>query len=387
MRGEGRIFQRKGSPYLWIAYYHTGREIRESAKTTDWHRAEKLLDHKLEEIIAERHGGRPFIGPAQRRITVGELLDALEADCRLHGKGDPRFHLRAVRDAFGLCRAVDVSTSDVDLRIEQWLADGCAPGTVNRRTGLLARAYRLAIRDKHLASAPYIRRLSEIGREREGFVEHDDFEKLVEALPEYVQDFTRMAYICGWRKGALSKLRWRDVGRDVILLPAKNSKNRKPQTVPLNEVLFPIIERRRAAALIPLADGQAQQLSEFVFHRAGRPIGDTRKVWELACVKAGLGELVCQGCGQNVDRHTCKDCKAPTRYRGLHFHDLRRSAVRNMVRAGIPDQTAMAITGHRTRAVFDKYAIVSETQKGEALKKTQDYLAATAKRQVVVLSR
>lgn len=386
MRGEGRIFRRKGSPYCWAAYYRNGKEIRESTRTTDEGKARRFLKKKLDELAAEREAGKPFLTPAARRITVDALLDALEADCRLQDKGDPRFHLRAVRETLGHRRAVEVSTADVDRQIERWLEDGCAPGTVNRRTGLLARAYRLALRRGQLADPPYIRRLSEIGRERQGYVEHHDFERLVAALPGYLQDFTRMAFICGLRKGALASLRWSDVGQDVILLRAENSKNRKPQTIPLEGDLGSIVERRRAAALIPLAKGQ-MQLSEFVFHRAGRPIGNIRKAWELGCVKSALGELVCQACGQSVGSHACPQCKVPTRYRGLLFHDLRRSAVRNLIRAGTPERVAMEITGHRTRAVFDRYAIVNEAQKQEALRKTQDYVAATAKRKVVVLRR
>ena len=87
----------------------------------------------------------------------------------------------------------------------------------------------------------------------------------------------------------------------------------------------------------------------WVFHRCGRPILEFPKSWEQACVRAGLEDLL--------------------------FHDLRRSAVQNLTRVGIPEKIAMQITGHKTRSVFDRYNIVSERDIRKAGQRAGRYLA------------
>ena len=107
-RGQGRIFQRKGSTLWWCAYYLRGKEYRESTEQRDEKKAQKFLDRKLKEVHADQIGAKPFVGPQQERLKISELLDALEADYKLRGKESPQFkaHLKPVRDYFGEWRAV-----------------------------------------------------------------------------------------------------------------------------------------------------------------------------------------------------------------------------------------------------------------------------------------
>ena len=85
----------------------------------------------------------------------------------------------------------------------------------------------------------------------------------------------------------------------------------------------------------------------WVFHRDGRPIKEFKRSWKTACKNAGLP--------------------------GRIPHDFRRTAVRNLVRAGIPETVAMQMTGHKTRSVFDRYNIVDETDLFEAARKLETH--------------
>jgi integrase len=103
---------------------------------------------------------------------------------------------------------------------------------------------------------------------------------------------------------------------------------------------------------------------DHVFTREnGEPVQDFRGAWWALCEKAGLGRFV-----------RVKDRKGRVRdkWQGLLFHDLRRSAARNMVRYGVDEGVVMKIGGWKTRAVFERYNIVSESDITEVASKIEE---------------
>ena len=190
---------------------------------------------------------------------------------------------------------------------------------------------------------------------RQGFLGRADFEALLAGLgnergrgkekklvPDHdLQDFTEFAFWTAMRKGEIASLTWEAFSREAwtLTLAAKDAKTRRPRTIALEGPLRQIIERRlqRRRLDVPL-----------VFHRR-EPIAEFRKAWASACKRAGLT--------------------------GVHFHDLRRTGIRNMVRAGVDPSVAKRISGHRTDRTFARYNILDEGDIRDAVTKTSAFVA------------
>jgi integrase len=112
---------------------------------------------------------------------------------------------------------------------------------------------------------------------------------------------------------------------DIIRLRPEIAKNKDGRMIVLGGEIANILDRRRAERV---------ESCPYVFHRDGERIKHYNRAWRTARVKAGLPDKL--------------------------FHDARRTAVRNMDRAGVPRQTAKQITGHKTDAVYNRYRIVNE---------------------------
>jgi integrase len=350
MRGMGRVFKR-GTTY-WVAYYHRGKEYRESSESENESAAKKLLKKRIGEVAQGR-----LLGANQDRLTFNDLAQALLADYLINGRRSlrsARLSISHLRKFFGFDRAVDITTD----RIKAYAADRqkakAANASINRELAALKRMFSLAVEDGRLSHSPYIPTLEE-DNARQGFVDHSAFVSLRASLAEYLRDPIAFLYLSGWRLGEMKALEWRDVdiaGRVVHLRP-EISKNKEGRLLPLFGELLEIMKR---------AHTRRRPDCSFVFHRDGEPIGDFRKAWSTACKAAGLHSIL--------------------------VHDLRRTAVRNMVRAGIADRVAMTLSGHKTRSVFDRYSIVSESDLAKASEMLQRHLlTAPRETKVSVLKR
>ena len=336
----GTIYKRSGDIY-WVQYYRNGQKYRESTGSTKKADALRLL--KLREGEVAR-GKKPEI--YYDKIGFAELAQDYILDYKVNAKKTVAKAERVVRlhllPFFGNCPASKITTTRVKQYISHRMDQGAAHGTINRELAALKRAYNLASRctPPKVSGKPYVPLLAE-RNVRQGFFEHDEFLALREALPLYLKGMVTFAYKTGWRVGEITGLTWSqvDLNRAVVRLEAGTTKNDEGRTIFLDRELVEVFKEQF----------RNRQLGcPYVFHRDGNPIKDFRVVWRRACNEAGI--------------------------QGKLFHDLRRTAVRNMVRAGVPERVAMAISGHKTRSVFDRYDIVNLRDLEQAALSVERYL-------------
>jgi integrase len=339
----GQVFQRsykaadgtRKTCNVWtIRYYRNGRAFEESTKFTRKGDAKRVLNLREGDIAK----GIP-VSPAAARLTVDAALGAVVTDYTINRRRSTAHVERRIRKhllpAFTGQRLAGVTGSAVRAYVQQRQAARASNAEINRELAILKRAFRLAMTDGSIHAAPHIAMLEE-HNVRQGFFDRADFEAVRAALPVALQPVVTFAYLTGWRIASeVLPLEWRQVDRaaGVVRLDPGATKNGEGR-------VLPYAEHEELAALFDAQWREHERLKEadkicpFVFHRYADRIRSFRGAWTAACDTAG-----CPG-------------RIP--------HDFRRSAVRNLVRAGIPENTAMQLTGHKTRSIFDRYHIVSE---------------------------
>jgi integrase len=331
--------------------YYRGKMYRKSAETRHKREAEKALAKYMGEVATGT-----FKGFRDDAITTKQMLDDLVADCarrRLRSLDTIIHHLKPIRRFFEAMDPTMITARDIEQYKKKRYADGVKPATVNRGLTYLIQALRLAQEKELIERVPRIRKEPE-DNARQGFFEHTEFERVVHFLPEELKDFARFAYHTGWRRNEIAQLAWAHIEGDVLRLPPAISKTKDGRVLILEGELAAIIARRRALKRedTPLVFHRTLHGSRYVKAGSGHPIKTFYKAWYTACTKAGVA----------VKRL---------------FHDFRRTAVRNMNRAGVPRQTAKKISGHKTDSIFNRYDIVDEQDIREGVRRTQAHIIGT----------
>jgi integrase len=356
--GEGGLIQQEGSPFWYTLIRVRGKQYKKSTGTSVKQEALKILRARQQEAEAS--------GPPSRedsKLTYKNLREVLLSDYEeqenralLHNKETGKPYISSLTQLdkyFSDWKVSEITTHSVD-RFKASLKGKVANGTINRSLAALRRMFKLAIEKGRKIQAPVIKMLPE-AEPRQGFLDVADYDKLHAALPEYVRPMLQTGYYTGMRLGEIVNLKWGsvDLAEGEIRLAGEDTKNKQPRTIPLIDGLPDMMEGLR----------RANPDAEYVFlSPKGEVVSSFIKAWRNACVKAAIPTRIN---GREVVSHF--DEKTGE-YVGLIFHDLRRSAIRNLIRAGVDQTVAKEISGHKTDAVFKRYNITD----GKDLRKAAD---------------
>ncbi len=352
-RGDtGCCFRRKDSPFWRIKYFIDGQAITENTKTRDKAAARDLLHIRL----ADKAKGLPV---ARHHATVESLLATYRHEhAKTHVAVAIVAPLARLTQHLGTMPAAKVTADTLRAYQTARTADGLAGGTVNRDLALLHRAYVIAAREGTIPFVPPFPSRMPEANPRAGFFEDRDFTALLAQLPASLVPVARVARETGWRSSELvgadrkgrekAPMTWDQVDflRDEVRLWTGTDKNKRGRVVAMTRALRSILVEQKAKA-------DALGTPYVFFRDDGRAILTSYfAAWRAATAAAGCP--------------------------GRLLHDLRRTAARRFIAAGLPEQEAMAITGHRTRLVFDRYNIRNEETMRRAARTLDGYAGGYA---------
>lgn len=352
--GTGRLYKRGDT--WWIDFGFDGKRYRESSKSTRKKDAQALLRQRMGEI---RDG---TFAPNADKVSFGDLCELIKDDYITQDrKSLPRLKtaLGHLKDEWGEgTRALSITTPRIKAYIRRRKReDGVANATINKELAALNRAFTLAEQDGLLNRSPRVPKLK-TDNAREGFLSAGDVEAVCEEITAPLRPVVRFAFLTGWRKGEIIPyagrspgLRWRQVDFEAqeVRLDAGSTKNDEARELSFKTYpqLRELLERQRAYT--DAVERERGKVVPWVFHRDGEPIRSMQTAWNGACKRAGIP--------------------------GALFHDLRRSAVKNLEAAGVPRSVAMKITGHKTESVYRRYAIADKAAQEDGLAKLSGHLS------------
>jgi integrase len=359
--GEGSVYlQRPGSTIWWLSYNGPdGRRKHESSGSTQKSYALRLLRKRT----GAREHNLPVIQNAEK-LTFDQAALAVISDYKVNGKRSQRVVERRIekhlKPYFTGRRMAGITAADVTAYVVHRQVQGIVTakgvrradvsnGEINRELAILKRIFNLAIKGGKLGMKPHIAMLRE-NNVRKGFFDREQFAAVLRHMPDDLRGVVEFAGITGWRMASeVLTLEWRqvDLSAGEVRLDAGATKNGEGRVFPITTDLRRVLLARQAEHDRLKKAGHIEPLvffREVAEGRGGpkkpRKITSLTKAWRAACKLAGCP--------------------------GRILHDLRRSAVRNLDRAGISRDVAMQMVGHKTDSIYRRYRIVD----------TQDLLEA-----------
>ncbi|HSE67821.1 MAG TPA: site-specific integrase [Gemmatimonadales bacterium] len=352
-RGDGRVFLRQDPAdpkrrlqTWWIDYHVDGRRYRESSKSRKKTDALVLLRLRMGE-----HATGQYVGADAKRLTFEDLEAGVVSSYELKGHRSLdrlRAGFNHLREHFAGWKATAITARALEHYATDRLKEA-ARATVKYELAVLRRAMTLAVKRGALAARPSFPEIG-VQNARVGFFERAEFEAVVKELPDPLKRIALVGYNTGWRKSEILGLTWAriDLGHGIMRLEptskaaGTSTKNNEGRTFPFGEVPALLEALRVQRACTEEVQRRNGEVIPWVWHRDdGSRIRSIDEAWRSACKRAG--------------------------YPGRLFHDLRRTAARNLIRAGVPEHWAMQLCGHRSPEVFRRYAITSEADLKQAV--------------------
>jgi integrase len=364
-KGDGCLYQRGR---LWWFKAPNGERYPTGKSTKD-----EAVIFKQDKI-AELRAGTPQVITKSKETTVNQLLDAHLDYMRLKKRvsveevaGQLVLHVRPV---FGERIASTVTTQDFhDFRTAKRKEEVIGDTTINRLLSFICSGYYTGFKrttPRMVDFVPYFPKTSEADNVRQGFLTFEGYHKVLEQLPASIKPLFICAFHVSSRKGELKDILWSQVEFDegLIRLDPPDTKNKNGRALPIYGNMLETLQAQWKLRKRDFPDCEHVffwhkediAISNFMVPLVGKHIGNFDKIWHAAVEAAG--------------------------YPGLLFHDLRRTAERNMTKAGMDISMRMKISGHKTNAMSIRYNIVTAADVAEGSVKLEDWFKKeTAKQQ------
>jgi integrase len=296
------------------------------------------------------------------KVVFEQLVELLKDDYTIHRRRSldtALFHVAHLRPFFERVAPINYTPALIKAYQKHRLQEGAAVATVNREVACLAHMLMLAFESDML---PHPKKFKQLEGEkiREGFLAPADFYKILEELDGYRKDLAEFIYLSGWRSGRAKSLEWKQVDLRcdpaVIRLPDTSGTKRTGIELPLTGRLDAILEARHKARLLDCP---------YVFHDCGEKVGNLRKAWYSACVRAGY---------MKADH---------SKNERIYIHDFRRSLARNLAETGIDQKVIMDRAGWKTSSTFMRYRITSTDSQVKANEQLERYIRENQESKVI----